>query len=210
MTGQEHWNTVYRTKPHTSVSWYQSTPAPTLSALDRLGAMPEASLIDIGGGASLLVDALAARSWNDLTVLDISAEALAVARARTEASGQPIFWVVADITEWQPDRTYDFWHDRAVFHFLTDPKARAGYRRALLTALAPGGIAVVATFAPDGPEKCSGLPVRRYDAAGIAGELGAELRLVDSWREIHRTPSGTDQAFTWAVLRRNSTISDKQ
>lgn len=196
-----HWHKVYTDKRPEDVSWYQATPAQSLAALERFGAAPSQALIDIGGGASTLVDALLARGWNDLTVLDIAAPALAAAQARLGAAADAVTWIAADITAWQPPRRYDIWHDRAVFHFLTAPEQRAAYVRALDAGLAPGGLIVIATFAPDGPEKCSGLPVERYDAAQLAAALGPQFRLEASWQDTHLTPWCSPQAFTWCVLR---------
>lgn len=200
-TRQEHWHRVYTEKQPDEVSWYQTTPAPSLAALERFGARPEQALIDIGGGASTLVDALLERGWRDLTVLDIAAPALAAAQARLGERAADVRWEVADITAWQPQRRYAIWHDRAVFHFLTKPEQRAAYLRALGQGLAPGGLAIIATFALDGPEKCSGLPVERYDADKLAETLGPDYRLEASWREEHSTPWGATQAFTWCVFR---------
>ena len=199
---EDHWRKVYTDKQPDEVSWYQATPAPSLDALGRLGAGPEQSLIDIGGGASTLVDALLDRGWRDVTVLDIAAPALAAAQARLGQRAASVHWEVADITTWQPQRRHDIWHDRAVFHFLTEPDQRAAYLRALEAGLATDGLAIIATFALDGPEKCSGLPVERYDAAKLAATLGPGFRLVEDWREEHLTPWGSPQAFTWCAFRR--------
>lgn len=199
---QEHWRKVYTEKQPDEVSWYQATPAPSLDALDRVGAGPEQSLIDIGGGASTLVDALLDRGWRDVTVLDIAAPALAAAQKRLGQRATVVTWAVADVTTWRPERRHDIWHDRAVFHFLTAPEQRAAYLGALEAGLATGGHAIIATFALDGPEKCSGLPVERYDAAKLAATLGPRFRLVEEWREEHLTPWGSPQAFTWCAFRR--------
>ncbi len=199
---EDHWRTVYSEKHPEDVSWYQSAPTQSLLALDRFEAGPEQSLIDIGGGASTLVDALLARGWHDPTVLDIAAPALAAAQARLGDAAEAATWVVADMTAWQPARQYDIWHDRAVFHFLTEPGQRAAYIRALEQGLAAGGLAIFATFAPDGPEKCSGLVVERYDADKLAATLGPGFALQASWRDEHLTPWGASQAFTWCVFRR--------
>jgi trans-aconitate methyltransferase len=199
---EHHWRTVYTDKQPDAVSWYQSTPTQSLLALDRFGAGPGQSLIDIGGGASTLVDALLARGWGDVTVLDIAAPALAAAQARLGAAGADVAWLVADITAWQPARRYDVWHDRAVFHFLTQPQQRAAYIRALGEGLAAGGLAIIASFAPDGPEKCSGLAVERYDADKLAATLGPGFTLAADWRHEHITPWGAPQVFTWCVFRR--------
>lgn len=202
MRDDAHWSAVYRSKHSETVSWYQPSPEPSLRALERQGVPSSAALIDVGGGASNLVDVLIERGWSDLSVLDIAAPALAVAKKRLGQSAAQVEWTVADITTWLPDRTYDVWHDRAVFHFLTRAEERQGYRRALLTGTAPGGLIVIATFAPDGPEKCSGLPVQRYDSESLSQELGPAFRLVDAWREAHLTPGGSSQAFNWCVFRR--------
>jgi SAM-dependent methyltransferase len=199
---EQHWRTVYTDKQPEDVSWYQATPEQSLLALDQFGALPSQSLIDIGGGASTLVDALLARGWRDLTVLDIAAPALAAAQARLGDRAAGVTWQVADITAWQPARRYDIWHDRAVFHFLTAPEQRDAYVGALGAGLAQGGLAIIAAFALDGPEKCSGLPVERYDAEKLAQTLGPGFRLEATWRDVHQTPWGASQAFTWCVFRR--------
>lgn len=199
---QQHWDQVYLTRPATGVSWYQPEATPSLAALARFGVPNAASLIDIGGGASTLVDNLIDRGWSDLTILDIAGPALAIAGQRLGAAAQRVRWIEADITQWRPARTYDVWHDRAVFHFLTEAEARQRYRRALEAALAPNGLAIIATFAPDGPERCSGLPVRRYDAALLAQELGDAVELLGDWRQSHTTPGGAVQSFNWCAFRR--------
>lgn len=202
MQDESHWSAVYRTKPSDSVSWYQPAPEPSLRALERFGVPSSASLIDVGSGASNLVDALIERGWSDLTVLDIAAPALELAKARLGQTAARVHWQVADITSWVPDRRYDVWHDRAVFHFLTEADQRERYQRALLAGVAPGGLVIMATFAFDGPERCSGLPVQRYDPVGLARELGPAVQLVDGWREEHTTPTGGRQAFNWCAFRR--------
>lgn len=152
----------------------------------------------MGGGASTLVDDLLHRGWSDLTVLDIAGLAMEAAKARLRQAAERVQWLVADVTQWNPERTYDIWHDRAVFHFLTEPEQRAAYRQALEAVTAQDSIVVVATFAPDGPEQCSGLPVQRYDAAALAAEFGPAFSLLREWREEHRTPTGGNQAFQCA------------
>lgn len=203
VTRQEHWAEVYTTKPADTVSWYQPTPKPSLRTLDDLQVPVTASLIDIGGGASRLVDYLLGRGWSDVTVLDIAAPALEVTRKRLGQAGARVRWLLADMTSWLPDRAYDVWHDRAVFHFLTEPEQRVAYRSALEAGTSPGSFVIVATFAPDGPERCSGLPVRRYDAAMLAAELDSSFDLERAWREEHTTPGGGSQAFQWCVFRRS-------
>jgi 2-polyprenyl-3-methyl-5-hydroxy-6-metoxy-1,4-benzoquinol methylase len=198
---QAHWTKVYEEKAPSDVSWYQAEPEPSLRALERFGVSSSSSLIDVGGGASNLVDALLSRGWTDLTVLDIAPSALEAAKARLGRKAADVQWQVADVTDWHPARRYDVWHDRAVFHFLTAPEQREAYRQALLAGLSPGGILIMATFALDGPERCSGLPVERYDADKLARELGPPLELLESWREEHTTPWGASQAFTWCAFR---------
>lgn len=202
MRGEAHWSEVYRTKSSDDVSWYQPMPEPTLRALERLGLPNSTSLLDVGGGASNLVDSLMERGWSDLSVLDIAAPALEIARTRLGERAAQVDWTVADITAWLPGRTYDVWHDRAVFHFLTGAEEREGYRRAMLAGVAPGGLIIIATFALDGPEKCSGLTVQRYDPDSLSRELGSAFRLIDAWAETHVTPGGGSQAFNWCVFRR--------
>jgi len=202
MQPADHWRDVYARKRPDEVSWYQPSPEPSLAALDRLGASPDLSLVDVGGGASTLVDALLDRGWRDLTVLDIAEPALAASKERLGDAARQVQWVVADARAWRPGRAFDVWHDRAVFHFLTGADDRAGYRRAMLEGTHPASHVVMATFAPDGPAMCSGLPVQRYDAGSLAAELGGAFAPLADWRETHRTPRGANQQFQWLVLRR--------
>lgn len=199
---QEHWDRVYEEKAPTAVSWYQPTPEPSLLALVRVGALPTSSFIDVGGGASNLVDALLVQGWKDLTVLDIAAPALDAAKARLGPLAGTVEWVAADITQWEPDRKFDVWHDRAVFHFLTEPQQREAYLRALSQGTAKDSRVIIATFALDGPDKCSGFPVQRYDAASLVQQLGDDFQLVKDWREEHATPWDATQSFTWCAFRR--------
>lgn len=200
--GKEHWEAVYSSKAVDSVSWFQATPAPSLQALDTLGAGPRQSLIDIGGGASTLADALLERGWSDVSVLDISDAALKESKHRLAGQADTVDWIVADITAWAPHRSYDIWHDRAVFHFLTDARDRGAYKERLQQALVSNGAAIIATFSLHGPERCSGLPVQRYDASGLADEIGPEFEMMRDWTEEHVTPGGSRQAFTWSVFRK--------
>lgn len=204
MTGSDkaHWENVYSTKASDSVSWFQGLPTPSLAALDMLGAHVDQSLIDIGGGASNLVDVLLQRGWPDLSVLDLSKAALSESKRRLGDLATGVDWIVGDITQWIPSRRYDIWHDRAVFHFLTNADDRAAYAKRLSDGLTTSGALIIATFAPSGPERCSGLPVQRYDAEGLAVELGSSFEPVDDWTENHVTPSGSRQAFTWCVFRK--------
>ncbi len=199
---REHWDVVYSTKGFDSVSWFQGLPTPSLAALELLDAHANQSLIDIGGGASNLVDVLIKRGWSDLSVLDLSEAALAESKRRLGDLATRVDWIVSDITQWVPPRRYDFWHDRAVFHFLTNAEDRAAYAKRLSDGLAPSGAVVIATFAPSGPDRCSGLPVRRYDAESLAVEFGSAFEMVGNWTEDHVTPSGNRQAFTWCMFRK--------
>ena len=198
---RHHWDDRYSTIGATEVSWFEEAPTMSLHALDAAAVTPTASVIDIGGGASRLADALLGRGFTDLTVLDVSEAALVEVRKRV-GDRDDVTWVCSDLLVWKPERTWSVWHDRAVFHFLTDPADRAVYRRLVEQAVEPGGVIVVATFALDGPEYCSGLPVQRYDAAGLATEVGPELEVIASGGTTHRTPSDATQPFIWVALRR--------
>lgn len=197
----EHWNRTYADKGD-GVSWFQAVPTTSLELIDHLGLGAATPVIDIGGGASRLVDELAGRGFGDLTVLDVSDRALAVVADRLASHARAVRCIASDITTWRPERRYGLWHDRAVLHFLTDEADRAGCHRALERAIEPGGAVIIATFAPDGPEACSGLPVRRHDAPALFEFLGNDFDPVTDRHEVHRTPWGTDQAFTWVAARR--------
>lgn len=199
---EDYWNKVYHEKPSERLSWHQDSPQPSLDVIAQFEIDPSRSVIDIGGGISPLVDALLDRGWHDVSVLDISATAIAAAQARLGAKASSVHWHIANVAQWNPARTYDVWHDRAVFHFLTEASDRAAYRDALRKGLAAGGMMIIATFAPDGPEKCSGLPVRRYDAAGLSDELGAGFTLLKDWQADHATPWGDNQSFQWCVFQK--------
>jgi SAM-dependent methyltransferase len=198
---ETHWNDVYRTKGDSDVSWFEEVPRLSLDLI-REHAQPTSAIIDIGGGASRLPDALLGAAFTDVTVLDISAEALAKARARVAAMGGEAHWIVSDVTKWRPARAYDVWHDRAAFHFLTSAEDQAAYRQVLEKALRSGGTAIIATFAPDGPEKCSGLPVARHDGSSIAAVLGSGFSLQRELRHEHHTPWGSVQKFQFSVFRK--------
>ena len=202
MEPSEHWRQVYEVKRPEEVSWFQVSPMPSLDALSRIGMEPSQSLVDIGGGASSLVDALLDGGWHDVTVLDIADTALKASKARLGLRTGAVQWEVADIRTWSPPRAYDIWHDRAVFHFLTEAEDRAAYRQTLLHGTHPGSHVIMATFGLDGPETCSGLPVRRYDAGGLTEELGGAFTLVAEWQEDHHTPWEAEQRFQWAIFRR--------
>jgi len=198
---KQHWEQVYRDKAEDAVSWFQIHPQVSLDLIKSC-TKPGDALIDVGGGASRLVDHLLAEGYTDLTVLDVSEAALERAGARLGKDALKVQWLVADITLWRPERQYRLWHDRAVFHFLTEPEDRSAYLAALSTALVPGAYAVIASFALDGPERCSGLPVQRYSPESLAEELGADFRLQESREEAHLTPMGRLQRFQYSLLER--------
>jgi len=240
----EHWDTVYGTKATDEVSWYQRHPTTSLRLLTSVSS-PQDAVIDVGAGASTLLDSLLDSGWSDVTALDVSSTALALVRDRLHdhhrdhdddphldhhddhlsdhhddhlgdhlgAHGDhdgdrlarredAVSFVVADILSWQPGRTYDAWHDRAVFHFLVRPDQREQYVATASRAIRPGGVLILGTFAADGPTRCSGLPTSRYDADALAKAFAPDFRLEHSEREEHVTPGGGVQTFTWAVLRR--------
>ena len=203
MSAKEHWEHVYRVKAPTETSWYQARPTRSLELLDELAISPSTAIIDVGGGASTLVDALLDRELRDITVLDISDAALAHAQRRLGERGASVTWIESDIFDAQlRTGVYDVWHDRAVFHFLTNAEDRRRYRTLAARALRPGGAAIIAMFARAGPPRCSGLDVVRYDAETLAHELGSDFVLARGATEEHRTPGGSVQAFSYAVLRR--------
>ena len=200
---QAHWETVYAGRDDRQVSWYQASPDMSIRLVEQQAAAltsgKASAVVDAGGGASSLGERLAADGFTDVTVVDIADPALSVAAGRP--GGERVTRVRADLLTWRPPRRYQVWHDRAVFHFLTEPEGRAAYLATLRAALVPGGAIVIATFAPDGPTHCSGLPVARYDADGLAAELtsffGDAVTVTGHHAEEHRTPSGAIQPFTW-------------
>ncbi|MDE1937254.1 trans-aconitate 2-methyltransferase [Bradyrhizobium sp.] len=199
---QAHWQGVYTSKEEAAVSWFQDNPALSLELIEQAGPGQDADIIDIGGGASRLPDALLERGFRHVTVLDISQAALDLACLRLGRRASEVQWIAADVTEWNPPRRFDIWHDRAAFHFLVDPADRAAYIARLTEALRPGGHAIIATFALDGPEKCSGLPINRYDPEGLARELGQGFTLIESRRHDHATPWNATQHFQFSLFRR--------
>jgi SAM-dependent methyltransferase len=202
---REHWQTVYQNKGESQTSWFRPHLDESLRLIDALALAPGTPIIDVGGGRSTLVDDLLARGFRDLTVLDLSPAALEASRVRLDANGDSVTWLAGDITATAlPEARFGLWHDRAVFHFLTDEADRRRYVAQAARAIRPGGYAIIATFAADGPEKCSGLPVCRYDATQLAAEFASGFTCVDSSREVHRTPFETDQAFTYVVLCRHA------
>ena len=199
---QAHWQNVYQTKDEQTVSWFQERPDISLDLIHATGVDTGAPIIDIGGGASRLVDALISEGFNAVSVLDLSEKALETSKARLGAEGAQVQWIVADVTRWQPSQAYDVWHDRAALHFLTDPKDRAAYVERVLKSVRFGGHVIVGTFAPDGPERCSGLPVVRHDAASLGELLGSSFALADTRRHDHQTPSGAIQKFQFSRFQR--------
>jgi len=192
---QSHWQNVYQTKGERDVSWFQETPTISLDLIRATGVGADAPIIDIGGGASRLADALLADGFRSVTVLDVSETALATARNRLGPTAEHILWIVADVTAWRPDKGYDVWHDRAAFHFLIEPSDRAAYAGRVREAVRPGGHVIIGTFAPDGPERCSGLPVVRHDGTSIGEVLGPFFKLIECRRHDHRTSGGSLQRF---------------
>jgi hypothetical protein len=195
-----HWDLVYGGRSATGVSWYQAHPAMSIRMIEALGPSQDDPVIDIGGGASHLAGQLLARDFRDVTVLDLSPAALREARSLLGGDAHRVHWIEHDLLTWRAYRRYGVWHDRAVFHFLVDAERRARYRQVLRSAIRPGGGVVVATFAADGPESCSGLPVARYDTEELVAAIGEGL-VVAAEREEHRTPAGVIQPFTWVALR---------
>ncbi|MGH3277426.1 MAG: class I SAM-dependent methyltransferase, partial [Streptosporangiaceae bacterium] len=191
------------------VSWFQPEPTVSLELLDSLLLDLARPVIDVGGGVSALTGALMQRGHTDLTVLDVSARALALARrALGDRAGQ-VHWETANLLDWMPPRRFALWHDRAVFHFFTDPGERARYRELATAAITPGGYLIVATFAADGPEQCSGSPVARYQPGDLAGQFGPRFHTVATRRECHHTPAGAEQPFTWLLARRDREDEDE-
>jgi SAM-dependent methyltransferase len=197
---QEHWDRVYRTKQADAVSWFQPHLGTSLEMIRQTGVAADAPIIDVGGGASTLVDDLVAAGYSDVTVLDVSEAGLDAARNRLGPRASRVSWLAGDATTAAlPPAHFQVWHDRAVFHFLTDPDDRRRYVQQVLRAVAPGGHVVMATFGPHGPQRCSGLPTARYDAAALHAEFGPEFRLMEQREERHRTPAGVEQQFVYCL-----------
>lgn len=205
MQPKQHWEQVYTAKAPDAVSWYAPHLVESLDYIRRTGLPPTAAVVDVGGGEATLVDDLLEAGWTDVTVLDISAQALEVCRRRLGERAARVRWIVADVLEhaFEP-HAVDIWHDRAVFHFLTDAAQRRAYVDQVLRALKPGGYAIVGTFGPEGPAQCSGLPVARYDAEALHGQFGAAFRRVDSGTSVHTTPWGANQQFVYCLCRLRS------
>lgn len=202
MSNQTHWEKVYQTKPHDTVSWYRPHLERSLDFIRHAAPDKSAAIIDVGGGESTLVDDLLAEGYSDVTVLDISSVAVEVAKKRLGTNANKPSWLVADITQAAlPEQRYDVWHDRAVFHFLTEPQQRAAYVRQVVRALKPGGHVIIATFGPEGPLQCSGLDVVRYDADALHDEFGNGFQLIKSDIELHKTPAEKNQQFLYCFCK---------
>lgn len=195
-----YWDDRYRTIGHANTSWYQHRPLLSLRLIAELDVDRGAAVVDVGGGASALVDCLVDDGFSDVTVVDLSQAALDEARARIPEGHAE--WIQADVREWIPTRAYDLWHDRAAYHFLTDEGEQQRYWQLVRDHLSPGGHVIIATFALQGPASCSGLPVQRYGADGLFAAMGHGFRFVRAEEELHHTPGGADQPFTWVVASR--------
>lgn len=202
MSGEPNrWEDIYQSKGEAETSWFEDRPQVSLDLIAATGATRKAAIVDVGAGASRLVDCLLEVGFHRITVLDLSETALAKARARLPDDA-PVEWVAANILNWEPSGHFDLWHDRAAFHFLTAAADQEAYLRIMDRALVPGGHAIIGTFAPDGPEKCSGLPVARYDAALLAERLGPDYRLIQSLIHDHHTPWGSVQRFHFGLFKK--------
>lgn len=203
MNQKTHWEHIYETKAPTQVSWYQEHSQYSLRFIQNTGIPKAGHILDVGGGASSLVDDLLAAGFQQISVLDVSAAALQLARQRLGTHAANVHWIEADITQVNlPEQSYDVWHDRAVFHFLTRAADRQRYIETVQRSVRKGGHVIVATFAPDGPERCSGLEVMRYSPESLHGEFGNRFELVDSTYETHQTPFGTEQKFIYCYCRK--------
>lgn len=202
MDRQQHWDRVFTNKPANDVSWFEALPETSIRMLEASGLNVDTCVLDVGGGDSRLIDQLLARGLDCLAVLDISGAALARAKTRLGTSAAIPVWLEADVAGDWSLKPMDIWHDRAVFHFLTAREDRERYRLHLLRTLRPGGSAILATFASDGPEKCSGLPVVRYSPERLAAEFESDLTMIESVRHVHTTPWGSSQAFMYCRFRR--------
>lgn len=197
-----HWDDAYA-EGATSRSWYQPHADVSMELLDEAAVPLNTPVLDVGGGASTFVDDLLTAGYADITVLDLAPSALELARSRLGAdSAARVSWLAADVLRWHPERHYGVWHDRAVLHFMVTAAEQTAYRQAMLAGTAKGAVVIVGTFGPDGPERCSGLPVRRYGVEDMADFLGEEFTVVASRIRVHRTPSGGEQQFLWVSARR--------
>jgi ubiquinone/menaquinone biosynthesis C-methylase UbiE len=200
-----HWEQIYSTKSSTDVSWYQRYPSLSLKLIEATGIGKEQGIIDVGGGTSVLVDCLLNKGFIELAVLDISPSALEIAKTRLGTRAEKVEWIEADATEFQPPHHFDLWHDRAVFHFLVNEEDRRKYVSVVKRTLVPGGHIIIATFAIDGPNRCSGLDTVQYDMESMSAQLGDEFELLEKLDEEHLTPGNKEQKFTYFMYRRKST-----
>lgn len=201
MYAEAHWNKVFSTKAPDAVSWYRPHLEVSLDLIERRAAK-SGSIIDVGAGESTLVDDLLARGYREITILDVSKTAIEITKERLGPAAEQVRWIVGDITQISlPPRSFDVWHDRAVFHFLVDPEQRKRYVQSVLNAVRPGGHVIVSAFGPEGPTKCSGLDVMRYDAEALHGQFGTRFRIEESSEELHHTPWGTAQQFVYCCCR---------
>ena len=200
---QAHWQGVYSSKNETEVSWFEESPAISLDLIRRSGAHSGTSIIDVGGGASRLVDALLENGYRTISILDLSEKALSVARARLGPRASEVRWIEADVTRWEPEQKYDLWHDRAAFHFLIDPNDSRAYVERLMQGTSAGAQVIIGTFALDGPERCSGLPVARHDANSLKQALGKAFELEETRPYEHKTPWGSIQRFQFSRFRKS-------
>lgn len=205
-TRRDHWRRVWGARSPDQVSWYQPEPRVSLELIAAAGVAKDAGIIDVGGGASVLVDRLLDLGYTNLAVLDIAGAAMQVSQGRLGARAAAVAWHEADVTNFEPPRRYALWHDRAVFHFLTEAGDRRRYVATLRKALTPGGAVVIAAFAPDGPPRCSGLDVMRHDERSLAAELGEDFELREVRRETHRTPSQAEQRFIYCRFGQTSGV----
>jgi 2-polyprenyl-3-methyl-5-hydroxy-6-metoxy-1,4-benzoquinol methylase len=204
MGRKTHWERVYTTQSVDDVGWFQPRPTVSLRLMESAGVQPDAGIIDVGAGASMLVDELLGRGYQDLSALDVSRSGLEHVKDRLGERAEQVHWIEADVARFHPKRRWDLWHDRATLHFLTDPADRKGYRRALEEGIAPGGHAIIATFSLEGPARCSGLEVVRYSPTTMSAELGAAFELREARGEDHVTPTGVVQPFVHCLFRRRS------
>jgi 2-polyprenyl-3-methyl-5-hydroxy-6-metoxy-1,4-benzoquinol methylase len=203
---KSHWEKIYNNKISMQMSWYQEKPTLSLQLIRKIQLAHDAPIIDVGGGSSLLVDCLCKEGYTNISVLDVSAKALATARDRLGDDANKVEWQQKDVTQFVPPHQFSLWHDRAVFHFLTDKSDRENYLKVLNRALEPNGHIIIATFAIGGPEKCSGLDIVQYDAEKLMSELGTGFELVETKTETHITPTNQEQRFAYFRLNRKATL----
>lgn len=205
--GLSHWDKVWSRRRPEELSWYQDDPGVSRRLIKRVAAQ-DAAVLDVGGGASQLVDCLLDDGYTNLAVIDIASSAIETSRKRLGDRAEQIEWLVGDVTKYDFGRSFDLWHDRALLHFLVDPDSRSRYLRALKRTLEVGGHAIIATFGPEGPETCSGLPVRRYGPSDMIATLGNEFAPIDHVEEHHQTPGGTVQQFIYGLYKHAQAISN--